>query len=70
MADMALYLGKAHGRNRAYGLASLLVPYEQAMPVLDHDLSAAIAAGMVELIEVIGPAQTKKVDAQESIEKN
>ena len=47
MADMALYLGKAHGRNRAYGLANLLVPYEQAMPVLDHDLSAAIAEGMV-----------------------
>ena len=66
MADMALYLGKAHGRNRAYGLANLLVPYEQAMPVLDHDLSAAIAAGMVELIEVIGPGQAKKVDAQES----
>ena len=70
MADMALYLGKAHGRNRAYGLASLLVPYEQAMSVLDHDLSAAIAAGMVKLIEVIGPVQAKKVDVQESTEKN
>ena len=66
MADMALYLGKAHGRNRAYGLASLLVPYEEAIPVLDHDLSAAIAAGMVELIEVIGPVQTKKMDGKES----
>ena len=60
MADMALYLGKAHGRNRAYGLAKLLVPHEQAMPVLDNDLSAAISGGMVELIEVIGPVQTKK----------
>lgn len=59
MADMALYLGKAHGRNRAYGMANLLVPYEQAIPVLDHDLSAAIASGMVELIEVIGPVQVK-----------
>ncbi len=59
MADMALYLGKAHGRNRAYGLARLLVPHEQAMPILDHDLSAAISAGMVEIIEVIGPTQTK-----------
>ena len=63
MADMALYLGKAHGRNRAYGLAKLLVPHEEAMPVLDHDLSAAISAGMVELIEVIGPVQAKKLDA-------
>ena len=68
MADMALYLGKAHGRNRAYGLGNLLVPYEQAMPVLDHDLSAAIAAGMVELIEVIGPVQTKEAHAQESLD--
>jgi diguanylate cyclase (GGDEF)-like protein len=64
MADMALYLGKAHGRNRAYGMASLLVPYEEAIPVLDHDLSAAIASGMVELIEVIGPVQTKKLDVK------
>lgn len=66
MADMALYLGKAHGRNRAYGMASLLVPYEQAIPVLDHDLSAAISAGMIELIEVIGPLQAKKLDVKES----
>jgi diguanylate cyclase (GGDEF)-like protein len=66
MADMALYLGKAHGRNRACGMASLLVPYEQAIPVLDHDLSAAIADGMVELIEVIGPVQAKKLDVRET----
>ena len=62
MADMALYLGKAHGRNRAYGLSRLLVPHEQAMPILDHDLSAAIAAEMVEIIEVIGPVQSKVTD--------
>ncbi len=60
IADMALYLGKAHGRNRAYGLAKLLVPHEQVMPILDHDLSAAISGKMVELIEVIGPVQVKK----------
>jgi hypothetical protein len=65
MADMALYLGKAHGRNRAYGLSRLLVPHEQAMPILDHDLSAAISAGMVEIIEVIGPVQ-KKIPSNES----
>lgn len=62
MADMALYLGKAHGRNRAYGLARLLVPHEQAMPILDHDLSAAISANMVELIEVIGPVKRKEIN--------
>ena len=55
IADMALYLGKVNGRNRAYGVSKLLIAYEEALPVLDHDLSAAIKAGMVELAEVHGP---------------
>lgn len=55
IADMALYLGKVNGRNRAYGLGRLLVPAEQAMPVLERDLSAALKAQMVELREVLGP---------------
>lgn len=57
IADMALYLGKVNGRNRAYGVSRLLIPYEEALPVLDHDLSAAIKAGMVELAEVHGPVK-------------
>ncbi|MBI3283477.1 MAG: GGDEF domain-containing protein [Burkholderiales bacterium] len=57
IADMALYLGKVNGRNRAYGVARLLTPYEDALPVLERDLSAAIKAGMVELSEVHGPAR-------------
>lgn len=55
IADMALYLGKVNGRNRAYGLNRLLVPFEEAMPVLERDISAAIKASMVELVEVVGP---------------
>jgi diguanylate cyclase (GGDEF)-like protein len=55
IADMALYLGKVNGRNRAYGLDRLLAPFEQVMPVLERDISAALKAGMVELIEVLGP---------------
>ncbi len=58
IADMALYLGKTHGRNRAYGLLRLLLPYEQVMPVLERDLAAAISGGMVEIIEVVGPDQS------------
>ncbi len=57
IADMALYLGKTHGRNRAYGLARLLVPHEDAIPTLTHDLAAAIKQNMVEVIEVLGPQQ-------------
>ena len=58
IADMALYLGKVNGRNRAYGLIRLLVPFEVAMPVLERDISAAINANMVELVEVVGPVIT------------
>ncbi|MFZ6756633.1 diguanylate cyclase [Undibacterium sp. Ji50W] len=59
IADMALYLGKVNGRNRAYGVSKLLIAYEDALPVLDHDLSAAIKAGMVELAEVHGPVKVQ-----------
>lgn len=55
LADMALYMGKVNGRNRAYGLLSLLVPYEQALPELERDFSAAIKQGMVEMAIVQGP---------------
>lgn len=55
IADMALYLGKVNGRNRAYGLNRLLVPFAEAMPVLDNDITAALKANMVELVEVVGP---------------
>ncbi len=58
IADMALYLGKVNGRNRAYGLNRLLAPFEQVMPVLERDISAALKAEMVELVEVIGPEPT------------
>jgi hypothetical protein len=57
IADKAMYLGKVDGRNRAYGVGPLRVPPEDALPVLHHNLSAALKAGMLELIEVIGPAQ-------------
>lgn len=55
IADMALYLGKVNGRNRAYGLNRLLAPFELVMPVLERDITAALKADMVELVEVIGP---------------
>lgn len=57
IADMALYLGKTHGRNRAYGLSRLLVAHEEAITTLTHDLAAAIKQNMVEVIEVLGPVQ-------------
>jgi diguanylate cyclase (GGDEF)-like protein len=60
IADMALYLGKTHGRNRAYGLSRLLVPHEEAITTLTHDLAAAITNKMVEVFEVLGPTQNSQ----------
>ena len=57
IADMALYLGKTQGRNRACGVTALHVEYEQARKTLENDLSAAIEQGWVELTIIEGPAQ-------------
>ncbi len=56
LADMALYLGKVNGRNRAYGLDRLRVPLAQALPVLEQDFSAAIKAQWIDLVELVGPS--------------
>lgn len=58
LADMALYLGKVNGRNRAYGLLKLLVPYEQALPELERDFSDALKQNMVDICVVLGPGAT------------
>jgi len=57
LADMALYLGKVHGRNRAYGLANLTQPYQEIATRLETDLSQAIEDGLVDIVLVEGPAK-------------
>ena len=64
IADMALYLGKANGRNRGYGIAKIMVDSESAIPFLEEDLAAAVNSGMVELIEVVGPAKLDLPDSK------
>ncbi|MBR7801769.1 tetratricopeptide repeat-containing diguanylate cyclase [Undibacterium fentianense] len=59
LADMALYMGKVNGRNRAYGLLRLLAPYEQALPELERDFSDAIRQGLVEVAIIQGPATSQ-----------
>lgn len=62
LADMALYLGKVHGRNRAYGLVQLNQPYADIATQLETDLSQAIEQGKVNVVLIEGP-QKDSVDA-------
>lgn len=60
LADAALYFAKQNGRNRALGLVTLLASYESALPVIESDLALAIKQGLVEVVDVIGPAIAAK----------
>lgn len=54
VADMALYTGKAHGRNRACGVTELHVEYEQARSVLESDLSEALNKKWISMVTIEG----------------
>lgn len=55
LADMVLYAGKVHGRNQAWGVMALNVPFAEAQPLLETDLPAAIDQGMLSVEVVHGP---------------
>jgi diguanylate cyclase (GGDEF)-like protein len=58
LADMALYMGKVHGRNRGYGLVALHRPYDELKNQLETDLSLPIEQGQLEITLVLGPPQS------------
>jgi diguanylate cyclase (GGDEF)-like protein len=55
LIDMALYLGKKNGRNRAYGLVGMREPGAAALAKIEANFLAAVEDGSVELVEVLGP---------------
>ncbi|GAA5180736.1 hypothetical protein GCM10025771_25950 [Niveibacterium umoris] len=55
LIDMALYLAKAHGRSRAYGVVRLLDSAETSIAVIEKDLEKAWSNGLVELVVTQGP---------------
>lgn len=55
IADLAMYMGKTHGRNCAVGVLDLNVSLEVAGPVLFRDLGEAIKNDWVESRTVQGP---------------
>ena len=54
LVDMALYLAKAHGRNRAYGVRGFENFAQTSMEAIEQDLERAWRAGFVDLSIVLG----------------
>jgi diguanylate cyclase (GGDEF)-like protein len=54
LVDMALYMAKSHGRNRAYGLAELASADSATLDALDAGLEQAWRAGTVDMAVVVG----------------
>ncbi len=54
LVDMALYLAKAHGRNRAYGVRGFHNFAQTSMEAIEQDLERAWRAGFVDLTVVLG----------------
>ncbi len=57
LVDKALYMAKLHGRNRAYGVGSMLRSGDEALAAVDSDLEKAWRDGVVDLRVLVG-AQT------------
>lgn len=61
LADLALYAGKVHGRNQAWGIMELNIPFDEAREVLEYDLATAIEKNIVSVLTLHGPkSQTPK----------
>jgi diguanylate cyclase (GGDEF)-like protein len=54
LVDMALYLAKGHGRNRAYGVQGFAGDTSMSMEEIEQDIEAAWRAGCVDLSIVQG----------------
>lgn len=54
IVDMALYLAKGHGRNRAYGVRGIASMDGPALEVVEQDIERAWRAGQVDLSIVTG----------------
>ena len=54
LIDMALYLAKSHGRNRAYGLRGFQHVERTTLEAVEQDLERAWRDGYVDLSVVLG----------------
>jgi diguanylate cyclase (GGDEF)-like protein len=69
LVDMALYLAKAHGRNRAYGVRGFANIEQTSLEAMEQDLERAWRDGFVDLSVVLGgwpdPSRTPAREASE-----
>ena len=63
IVDMALYLAKAHGRNRAYGVQGFAEPSQVCIADVEQNLERAWRAGQVKLSVVQGEWQEQRASA-------
>jgi hypothetical protein len=56
LVDMALYMAKVNGRNRAYGLKRLMQDDDEALAAAERDLEHAWKSGLVEMQVTYGPS--------------
>jgi diguanylate cyclase (GGDEF)-like protein len=63
LVDMALYLAKGHGRNRAYGVRAFAQLEKTSMEEIEQDLERAWRAGLVDLSIVLGGWQELRATA-------
>jgi diguanylate cyclase (GGDEF)-like protein len=63
LVDMALYMAKVNGRNRAYGLQRLLRDDAEALAGAERDLEHAWKSGLVEMQVLYGPLPASGVSA-------
>jgi len=57
LVDTAMYMAKAHGRNKAYGVAAMQARDRDQLLALAGRLEAAWHQGQVQLVSLLGPAQ-------------
>ena len=66
LVDTAMYLAKAHGRNRAYGVRSLHASDESQFDAVAKSLEASWHAGEVSLTPLRGPGSEAEAGSYES----
>jgi len=63
LVDMALYMAKVNGRNRAYGIRRLVHDDAETLAAAERDLERAWKTGLVEMNVLYGPSPPSDVSA-------